>query len=202
MAVMALAQCAPSEPPVSRPPSVRARSDSGAELGDRDWGVVASQRFLLAVPLPEAGAWRVDDRSGLWLVASHAPSQSTLLVRSWREGSVVDHRGCEREVRLWRPDLVGRDETDLGGRRELGRPARFDTEVGFSVRRDGAALEAVAAAFGANVRRCVAFVFVTRVEGPDAERKAASRLVFATTHIFARVESRSIEDRVRPLERR
>jgi len=189
-AAIVLAACAPSGPVAPQAPRHVAPSDSGSALADRDWGIVESQRFLLAVPVPDAAAWRVDDRSGLWLVATHAASRSTLLVRSWREGSIVDHYGCEREARLWRPDLLGRDDADLGGRRRLDRPARFDTEVGFQVRRDGTGLRAIAAALGANVRRCVALVFITRVEGPDAEREAAGRLVFATTRILARVESR------------
>jgi len=86
-------------------------------------------------------------------------------------------------------------------RRPLGGPAGFDTEIGFSVRREGGVLEAVAAAVGADVRRCIALVFVTRVEGPDADRVAADRLLFATTRMLSKVESRSIEDRVKPVER-
>lgn len=113
----------------------------------------------------------------------------------------MDHRACEAAARLWRPDLFGQDESQLVDRRAVQAPAHFDTEVGFTVRRDAGALQAIAAAVGANVRRCIAVVFVTRVEGPDADRVAAERLVFATTKILSRVESRSIEDRVKPLER-
>jgi hypothetical protein len=76
-------------------------------------------------------------------------------------------------------------------------PPHFDTEVGFTVRRDGGVLQAIAAAIGANIRECIAVVFVTRVEGADAERVAAERLVFATTKILSRAETMRIEDRVR-----
>jgi len=131
------------------------------------------------------------------LVAAHRPSQSTLFLRSWREGAVVGHRACENAARLWRPDLFGQDEAQLVDRRTVPAPSHFDTEVGFTVRRDGGVLHAIAAALGANVRRCIALVFVTRIEGPDAERVAAERLVFATTKILSHAESRSIEDRVR-----
>jgi hypothetical protein len=171
--------------------------DPGA-FEDRNWGVVASQRFLLSVPVPEANAWTIDDRSGRWLVASHGPSQSHLIMRSWREGAVVDHRACEAAARLGRPDLFGHDESQLVDRRRVSAPQHFDTEVGFTVRRDGGVLQAIAAAVGANVRRCIALVFVTRVEGPDAERIAADRLLFATTKVLSRVETGSIEDRVKP----
>jgi hypothetical protein len=122
-----------------------------------------------------------------------------LILRSWREGAVVDHRACESAARLWRPDLFGRDESQLVDRRSVPAPAHFDTEVGFTVRRDGGVLRAIAAAVGANVRRCIAIVFVTRVEGSDSERVAADRLLFATTRILSRAESRTIEDRVTPV---
>jgi hypothetical protein len=147
--------------------------------------------------VPEVTTWTIDDRSGRWLVAAHPASQSTLFVRSWREGAVVDHRACERAARLWRPDLFGQDESQLVDRRPVSAPQRFDTEVGFTVRRDGGVLQAIAAAVGANVRQCVALVFVTRVSGGDAERVAAERLLFATTRILSHAESRRIEDRVK-----
>jgi hypothetical protein len=199
ISAVALVACAPAAAPPAhapRPAAARPAPAPGA-FADRDWGVVESQRFLLAVPVPEIGAWTVDDRSGRWLVASHRPSQSILLLRSWREGAVVDHRACESAARSWRPDLFGRDESQLVDRRSVTAPPHFDTEVGFTVRRDAGVLSAIAAAVGANVRRCIALVFVTRVEGPDAEHAAAERLVFATTRILSHVESRSIEDRVR-----
>jgi hypothetical protein len=200
LGVASAASCA-SPPPAAKmlPAPVTAASVAAAGgFADRDWGVVASQRFLLAVPVPEATAWTADDRSERWLVAVHRASQSTLLLRSWREGAVVDHRACESAARLGRPDLFGHDESQLVDRRTVAAPDRFDTEVGFMVRRDNGALQAIAAAVGANVRQCIALVFVTRVEGADAERVAADRLLFATTRILSHVETKTIEDRVRP----
>lgn len=195
----ALAACAPATPPRAAAPggAPAAFSQAAVGLADRDWGAIASQRFLLAVPVPEATAWTLDDRTGRWLVAAHRASQSTLFLRSWREGAVVDHRACESAARLWRPDLFGQDESQLVDRRPLSAPSHFDTEVGFTVRRDGGVLQAIAAAAGGNVRQCVALVFVTRVEGGDAERVAAERLLFATVKILSHAESKSIEDRVR-----
>ena len=198
-----LAACAPAAPPAA-PASTSARLDTrepSAGIVDRDWGVISSQRFLLAVPVPDAAAWKVDDRTGRWLFAVHTPSQSTLFLRSWHEGAVVDHRACEQAARSYRHDLFGRDEAELQDRREIGAPSGFDTEVGFVVRRESGVLQAIAAASGASVRRCIAVVFVTRVEGANSERSAADRLLFATTRILSRIESRTIEDRVQPRAR-
>jgi hypothetical protein len=200
VATVALSACAPkAAAPDARAAgaATSAGTPSPGALADRDWGVVSSQRFLLAIPVPEASAWNTDDRSGRWLVAAHRPSQSILVLRSWHEGAVVDHRACEKEARLGRPDLFGQDESQLVDRRPVAAPAHFDTEVGFTVRREGGVLQAIAAAVGANVRRCIAIVYVTRVEGPDAERVAAERLLFATTRILSHAETRSIEDRIR-----
>lgn len=170
-------------------------------LPDRDWGVVESPRFFVAVPLPDAATWRVDDVSGRWLVATHVPSKSMLLVRAWRAGSVVGHGACEAEARPWRPDLFGKDASALVDRRPLGAPPGFDAEVGFAVHRAKDALGGVAVAVGANVRQCLVLAYVTRADGEDAPRVLAERLAFVTERVFGRVETRSVEDRVAPASR-
>ena len=176
--------------------------DAGASFSEHGWGTLVSSRFFVALPLPDAREWRVDDTSGRWLAAAHLPSKSMLLVRSWREGSVVDHRACEAAARSYRPDLLGRDESALADRRPLGAPEGFDTEVAFSVSRNKGALGGVAAAFGARVRQCLVMVYATRADGPDAEELIADRVGFVVDRIFARAVSRRIDDRVVPVEQR
>ena len=174
------------------------RLEPGASFSDRGWETLVSQRFLVALPLPDAAEWRVDDRSGRWLAAAHIPSKSMLWVRAWREGSVVSHGACEDEARRYRPDLLGRDASVLGDRRSLGAPAGFDTELAFSVSRNKDALGAVAAAFGARVRQCLVLIYATRADGPDAEELVADRVGFIVDRVFSRVETRTIDDRVAP----
>ena len=57
-------------PSVSAP---SAASSSSSALPDSGWHIVTSPRFFVSLPLPDAAAWHVDDRSGRWLVATHVP---------------------------------------------------------------------------------------------------------------------------------
>jgi hypothetical protein len=195
-----LIACASQSSGPARPSSAaRAPSiDPGASFSDRDWDKLVSSRFFVALPLPDARQWRVDDTSGRWLAAAHLPSKSMLWVRAWREGSVVNHAACEAAARSYRPDLLGHDESALVDRRPLDVPEGFDTEVGFSVSRNKGALGAVAAAFGAHVRQCLVMIYATRADGPDAEQVVADRVGFIVDRVFARVESRKIDDRIVP----
>lgn len=167
-------------------------------MPDAGWGVVVSDRFSLEVPLPERAAWKVDDASERWFVATHVPTGSVLRLRTWREGSVVSRKDCEAAARSFRRDLFGEGESALEGRRPLGAPDGYDTEVGFAVERGADALGGIAAAAGANLRRCFAAVFTTSAAGVSAERVVGERLAFVTATVLARVRSRTIEDRVRP----
>lgn len=201
-AALALTCGAPHDAAPARTPSPAPPVALNAALPDQGWAVVDSARFFVRLPLPDAAAWRVDDASGRWLVATHLPTKSMLWLRAWREGSVVSHRQCESEARRLRPDLFGHDESALEDRRPLGAPPGFDTEAAFSVRRAKGALGGVAVAVGANVRRCLVAAYATRAGGIDAERVLAERLDFVVRRIFARLENRGVEDRVAPLERR
>jgi hypothetical protein len=198
LAAVAAGACGGRPPPPAAVPPPPVPVVSNPELPDRGWGAVVSQRFFVALPLPDAAAWSVDDRSGRWLSAAHLPTRSMIWVRSWREGSVVSHAKCEIAARTLRPDLFGPDESALVDRKSLGAPSGFDTELGFSVRRAGGALGGVVVAVGAKVRQCLVMAYATRAEGPGAEVALARRLAFVATRIFARAEGRSIDDRVAP----
>lgn len=198
-AALLFACTAPAPPPrAESPQAATVHFEPSQSFSETGWGRVVSARFFVAFPLPDADQWRVDDASGRWLAAAHLPTKSMLWVRAWREGSVVNHRACEAVARGYRPDLFGRDESVLGDRRPLGAPAGFDTEVGFTVTRAKGALGAVAAASGARVRQCIVMVYATRAEGPDAENVVADRLAFIVDRVFARADSRTIDDRVVP----
>jgi hypothetical protein len=198
-AALLFACAAQAPPPRAEPPQAAAgHLEASPSFSERGWGPIVSARFFVAFPLPDRDQWRVDDASGRWLAAAHLPTKSMLWVRAWREGSVVNHRACEAVARGYRPDLFGRDESVLVDRRPLGAPAGFDTEVGFTVSRAKGALGAVAAAVGARVRQCIVMVYATRAEGPDAESVVADRLAFIVDRVFARADSRTIDDRVTP----
>jgi hypothetical protein len=187
----------------SRPPAPReAAPRPDVELPDARWGRVESPRFFVELALPDRAAWTVDDESGRWLVATHAPTHSTLYVRGFREGSVVGRAACEAEGRKWRPDLFGEDEAALRARRPLASPPGFDAEMGFMVRRSHGGLEGVAAASAARVRTCLLVAYVTRADGPGADRAVADRLALAAERLFPSITTRTIDDRVAPATER
>jgi hypothetical protein len=173
----------------------RVQIEDATGFWDRGWGLVESRRHLVAVPLPERAAWSVDD-GALWLSATHLPSKSVLMVRTWRSGSVVAHDGCEAEARTYRPDLFGRDPSVLVDRRPLGAPAGYDTEVAFQVKRAENALAGVAVAVGAKVRDCVVIAYATRADGQGAAEAVSHRLAFVAERVFPGVLLRKAEDRV------
>ena len=198
LAAALLTACAQSAPPEVTPRRVTRQKPTVPALSDRAWRWVESQRFLLELPLPDGSSWRVDDASERWLVARHDASDSVLWARGWRAEGVVNREGCEREARLFRRDLPSFAE-GVVDERVLGVPEGFDTAVRVVVRSApaGEALEGYAVAFGANVRRCVALVYLTRETGTGAESRLGERLEMVVDGVFARVRSRSIDDRAR-----
>jgi hypothetical protein len=141
------------------------------------WGTFRSERFGLRLPLPEGHAWRIDDHAGPWLSATHAPSGSTLLVRSWTEDGRATRVRCEERARLWRalPDRAG---ADVVQERSLAAPDGFDTQLVVAIvpGKPGAPIAAFALAFGAHTHRCFAWAYTTSATGPGAERVVGERL--------------------------
>lgn len=163
----------PAAPP-SPPPA-------GADLRGGPFADVRSERFGLAFALPDGRAWEVDDRKDRWLTARHAPSASTLLVRTWREDENAGRERCEAKARSWR-DLPRREGADVFAHRRLDVPRGYDTRLDLGVvpAAAGAPAGGFAMAFGGWAKRCFAFVYTTSAAGPDAERLLADRLAAIT----------------------
>ncbi len=95
----ALLGCGPAPAPVvalatpPRPPAV-AFPDDPAPLPR-----FHSQRLALYLPLPDGKAWRIDDHSRPELVATHAPTQSTVRVAVFRTEGLVGRHECEALAR-------------------------------------------------------------------------------------------------------
>lgn len=177
LAAALLAACAPA--PAAPPPSPPrpAAPPPPSTLGEGELGVYRSERFDLRLPLPDARGFRVEDGEGPWLVATHAASSTSLLVRTWREDGRASRAACEARARLWR-DLPRPDRDLTAVERRIDVPEGFDTvvEIGVADAPPGAPIEGFAVAFGGYGRRCFAFVAETRAAGPSAERVVAERL--------------------------
>ncbi len=92
------APAAPPEPPRPAPPA-----QAASTLGDGERGEYRSDRFDLRLPLPDARGFRVEDGEGPWLIATHAASSTSLLVRTWREDGRASRAACEARAALARP---------------------------------------------------------------------------------------------------
>ncbi|MGK4000529.1 hypothetical protein [Sorangium sp. So ce1024] len=177
LALLALvAACAPT-PAAPPPPPPRPAAPPPATLGEGELGEYRSERFDLRLPLPDARGFRVEDGEGPWLVATHAASSTSLLVRTWREDGRASRAACEARARLWR-DLPRLDRDLTAVERRIDVPEGFDTvvEIGVADAPPGAPIQGFAVAFGGYGRRCFAFVAETRAAGPSAERLVAERL--------------------------
>ncbi|WP_437324304.1 hypothetical protein [Sorangium sp. So ce381] len=166
------APAAPPEPPRPAPPA-----QAASTLGDGELGEYRSERFDLRLPLPDARGFRVEDGEGPWLVATHAASSTSLLVRTWREDGRASRAACEARARLWR-DLPSPGEGLTAAERRIDVPEGFDTVVAIGVADTppGAPIDGFAVAFGGSGRRCFAFIAETRAAGPSAEQLVAERL--------------------------
>jgi hypothetical protein len=152
-------------PPVPQPLSAAA------------WGTFKSERFELQLPLPDGRGWRIDDHTGPWLSATHAATESALVVRSWTEDGRVTRERCEERARLWRtfPDPARAEEVKA---RSIDAPAGFDTfvSIGVLAGKPDQPIAGFALAFGGHAHRCFAWAYTTFARGPGAGLLLGERL--------------------------
>jgi hypothetical protein len=136
---------------------------------------VLSKRLQLSIPLPGRSGWTMRRERGTFLVLDHPGTDSQLLVGLWREDLNMNRASCEERARALRDLPVRGRSVDA---RAAPAPPGFDTwlDAGFSDDSKPDAVSAYALAFGADARRCFAFVYTTRASGPEAERLAGDRL--------------------------
>ena len=164
---------APAEPP---PPTPAPAPAPTVELGfpNGRLGRLDVPHFEVSMALPDRARWTtVDEPASSFVVLDHVPTSSRLVLRLWSESEVVSREACEARARSLR-ELPAVD----GGAELLGAPEGFDTAVSLGVlgSAPGAPLRGYLLAFGAAARRCLAFVFTTEAQGPEAERRVAERL--------------------------
>ena len=177
-AALSLAACGP--PPAAPPPprpSASAPPPAPPPLSGLPWGTFHSERFELLLPLPDGRAWRIDDHRGPWLSATHAASESALVVRSWTEDGRVNRQRCEERARLWRtfPDPARAMEVKA---RSVDAPAGFDTfvSIGVLTGKPEEPIAGFALAFGGHGHRCFAWAYTTLARGAGAAELLGEQL--------------------------
>jgi hypothetical protein len=132
-------------------------------------------------------------------VARHAATRSELVARTWRAARLVNKDDCERQARLWRPEIPDVPPDSVLETRRIDAPPGFTTEL-----RVGAAplaltreIRGYALAFGTMVGRCYALVYTTIDGGAGAEASVGRRLAVVADEIVPQVRFLSIEERVR-----
>jgi hypothetical protein len=89
-------------PPKPAPPKPVATTDDKSGFAQADFGVVRSDRFGIAFPLPDRASWTVvdrDDQNGGWVVATH-PTGTVVRARRYAETTLVGRKECEMRAIL------------------------------------------------------------------------------------------------------
>jgi hypothetical protein len=159
----------------------------------------------LELSLPDASGWRHDPRQRATWVATHAATGSILVARTWRAGAISRPEDCEREMRLWRPDLpVLRSEERLESRQMSlagGYVASFTSGARSTVSSHlavapGRLVLGHAQLFGSDGRSCMCLAFSTSAEGADAARAIGERLALVSRLVFERARRIGIDARL------
>lgn len=174
-AATALAACTGSGPVVPAPSRPRPSASAAPDEPIKQ-GVFHSRRFGVNLKLPGGSRWKVDDTRGHWLVAADKVQGETLLVRLWNDENRMNRDKCEARARSFRT-LPDREGLEIVESQRADLPRGFDTQVdvGLTTDEKGGVFGTILG-FGGSARRCFAYVYVTRAEGPGADAAVADRL--------------------------
>jgi hypothetical protein len=193
-----LACAAPQTPPEpSVPVAVEA---TGARL-DSDFGLVEATGQGILMPLPDADGWRRDPRETRTWVARHTATQSRLLVRTFRADGVARAEDCERQMRLWRPDLPVLPPDARAETRRVRLDGDFAGELLTAAEGPAHVVTGHAQLFASDGRQCLCLVFSTAAEGESAASVVGARLASVARVSFERARRIPIEANVRRSER-
>lgn len=193
-----LPSCAPvaaaPAPSASERPAVAA--PRGFSAGVR---VIEARGQSLTFPLPDPGGWRRDPRETRSWVAAHRATASRLVVRAWQHDAVARVEDCERQARLWRPDLPVLAPFDVVEARQATLAGTYTSQVSVGVQAEEALMDTLrghALAFGSDARSCLMLAFSTTASGPGALGVVAERLGVISETVFGGVRRLGIEERV------
>jgi hypothetical protein len=184
--VFAMSACAAAEP-APKAAEQPARSEPLASFQGTRWGTFHSKRFELSMGLPDGAAWKIDDHRSGWLRATHEPTRSALLVRSWAEDSIVTRKGCYARAREWEPRLPDLDAVPLIDDKMRPLLGSRDARVAVGVVVRGAptpSTDGFVVGIAGDVHRCAVVVFQTEASGDLAQDEIADRLVIASDRLL------------------
>ena len=144
-----------------------------------------SRRLALWLPLPDGAAWRIDDHTRPELVATHAPTQSRVVVAVFRADTLVGRTECEALARERKLVPIGPLHT-LESALVITQD-NYDTRIWVAIEPGAGPSSPVAGhvmAFGGFLRKCYVFDFSTRVDAASDEEVLSSRLAFARARIL------------------
>lgn len=179
VALSLLAGCAGGgATPAASAKTTTAANAAPADFDEGRWGKFHSARFELSIGLPDGHAWRIDDHRSPWLVATHAPTDSTLRVRTWSESELASNDRCLATARSWDASIPRLDaERPVDERQAPIRGSDMTAHVVADIRPDPTgAIGGYVVAVGASIRRCLLVVYTTRASGRDAPRVIGDRL--------------------------
>jgi hypothetical protein len=137
------------------------------------------------LPLPAGTQWRIDDHSQAELLATHAPTRSSVRVAVFRAEELVGRAQCEdlaRSRKLVPEGDLHTLEDDVAITQQT-----FDTRIWVALQPGSGPdrpLVGHVLAFGGFLRKCYVFAFSTQVTGAAEEASLSSRLAYARARIL------------------
>jgi len=147
------------------------------------WSSIHSARFRMSIPLPDAASWTIDDAARPELVATHALTQSTVVVRSEIEPTLVNHAKCDERARtlgLFPDEARGAALHTVEDVVTVG-PEAYDTHIRVAIEATTAEgpIRGHVFAAGAYVRKCLFVHVSTEVPTGGGEPILSARLALA-----------------------
>ena len=158
-------------------PTSTPSSTASAVAAPPEAGGFPSKRLGVVLHLTDGTAWHIDDTRSPWLLASEPSTNSTLVLRTWRDENRMTRARCEDRARGWRK-LPSRDGATILQHGTLDQPVGFDTAYDVGLVADPAhdALFGFVLSFGGYAHKCFGLVYVTKDEGAGADARVAARL--------------------------
>lgn len=184
-AILGCSSAPPNPQPVPIPTASPAAQGQGTDFSAVRWRAYDSLAQGFSMPLPEDLAWRIEDRSGSWLVAKHAPTSTTIAARLFTLDALGNRARCEAHARDLRA-LPEREGAVVLDKRRVDLPSGFDTivEVGLLPTSPGQPIAGYVLAFGGWARKCFAYALTTSARGVGAEEAVGDRLALFVEQSF------------------